>query len=135
MKKNSLKKIWVATCSVVFSFASEAQSYMGIQHDNYAGIHGVLFNPASIVDSNFRTDINLFSFNTNVTNDYYGVTFLDVFKSGYNIETQAKLFPSSANNFIISSDIMGPAFMFNIKPKHAVAVFYPCKGLSQYPRY
>lgn len=118
-----MRKILVTTLVVVCSLTVKAQSYIGFQQDNYAGVQGVLFNPASIVDSNFRTDINLFSFNTTVTNDYYGVTFLDVFKSGYNIETQAKLFPSSANNFIISSDVMGPAFMFNIKPKHAVAVF------------
>ena len=53
-----------------------AQSYFGYLNDNYAGVHSVLNNPANIVDSRYRADINLFSFSGLATNDYYSVNFL-----------------------------------------------------------
>lgn len=39
----------------------KAQNYLGVVHSNYAGIMGADLQPASIVDSRFITDINLFS--------------------------------------------------------------------------
>ena len=58
---------------LVLAAKANAQSYMGYIPDNYAGVQGVLFNPASIVDSRFKTDINLFSTSSSLNNDYYGV--------------------------------------------------------------
>jgi len=46
---------------LIISFTAKSQSYLGYFHDNYAGVQSVLFNPASIADSRFKTDINLFS--------------------------------------------------------------------------
>lgn len=109
---------------VFTSFISaNAQSYLGFYHDNYAGVQGVLYNPASIVDSRFKTDINLFSFSTAVGNDMYAVTFSDAFKSGYDFDNQAKKSFTSSNNVIMNLDLMGPAFMFNIAPKQTLAIY------------
>jgi hypothetical protein len=47
-----------------------------------------MFNLASI-DSRFKTDINLFSIRTS-TNDAYGVSIADAFKTGFDFDTQAK---------------------------------------------
>ena len=111
----------------LFAFASfcsvNAQSYSGYTPDNYAGVQSVLFNPASIVDSRFKADINLFSFSSAVANDLYGVKIFDVFKEGYDFDLEAKKNFSSANNGIMNTDIMGPSFMFNIAPKHSLAVY------------
>ena len=97
-----MKKI-VLVILVFTSFISvNAQSYLGYYHDNYAGVQGVLFNPASIVDSRFKTDINLFSFSTAVGNDMYAVSFSDAFKSGYDFDNQAKKSFTSSNNVTIS---------------------------------
>ena len=109
---------------VFASFVSaNAQSYLGYVHDNYAGVQSVLFNPASIVDSRFKTDINLFSISTLATNDAYGVNLFDAFKSGYDFETQAQKSLALSNNAVLNTDFMGPSFMFNIAPKHSIAVF------------
>lgn len=102
---------------------SRAQSYIGYIQDNYSGIHGVSYNPGTIVASPYRLDINLASFSALGTNDYYGVKFADVFKNGYDFDTQAKKFPSSDNNAIINTDVFGPSFMFNIAPKHSIGLF------------
>lgn len=118
-----MKKLFITFSALTCSLIVNAQSYIGYYHDNYAGVQSVLFNPASIVDSNFRTDINLFSASVTGTNDYYGVNVFDLFKSDYNLETDAKLFRSDSNNFILNADILGPSVMFNIKPKHSLALF------------
>lgn len=102
---------------------ASAQSYMGYVPDNYAGVQGVLFNPASIVDSRFKTDINLFSTSVTVANDYFGVSLFDVYKDTYDVEKEGTRTASEKNGGIVYSDIMGPSFMFNIAPKHAVAIF------------
>ncbi|HTG67535.1 MAG TPA: DUF5723 family protein [Flavobacterium sp.] len=111
----------------LFAFASfcsaNAQSYLGYVHDNYAGVQGVLYNPASIVDSRFKTDINLFSISSSVTNDLYGVKIFDVFKDGYDFDLEAKKSFSNANNAAFNTDVMGPSVMFNIAPKHSLAIF------------
>ena len=66
---------------VLFSIAqANAQSYMGYIPDNYAGVQGVLFNPASIVDSRFKTDINIFSTSSSLNNDFYGLSLFDLSK-------------------------------------------------------
>ncbi len=98
-------------------FSARAQSYLGYYYDNYAGVQSVLYNPASIVDSRFKTDINLASVSGSVGNDYYGFSVSDLLKGGdYDFELQSKKFPSRSNNFVANVDIMGPSFMFNIAP-------------------
>lgn len=107
----------------------DAQSYTGYASDNYAGVQSVLFNPASIVDSRFKTDINLFSFSSSVSNDAYGVNFFDIFKEGYDFDTQAKKSFTNANKANLNTDFMGPSFMFNIAPKHSIAIFTRARSI------
>jgi outer membrane protein OmpA-like peptidoglycan-associated protein len=110
--------------TILFSVAcANAQSYMGYIPDNYAGIQGVLFNPASIVDSRFKTDINLFSTSSSLNNDYYGLSLFDLAKSSYDVNRDGKRTPNKNNGGIVYSDLMGPSFMFNIAPKHSIAIF------------
>ncbi|WP_136667010.1 DUF5723 family protein [Flavobacterium sp. H122] len=118
-----MKKAIFLTSLLILSLVSQAQSYIGYYHDNYAGVQSVLFNPASIVDSRFKADINLFSVSVTGTNDYYGINATDLLKGSYNIETDAETFPSDSNSFIVNADVMGPSFMINIKPKHSIALF------------
>jgi hypothetical protein len=118
-----MKKLGLILLVVTGFISANAQSYLGYYQDNYAGVQGVLFNPASIVDSPFKTDINLFSFGTAIGNDMYAVSFSDAFKSGYDFDTQAKKSFTESNNIISNFDVMGPAFMFNLTPKHSFAVY------------
>lgn len=107
-----------------------AQSYFGFLNDNYAGVHSVLNNPANIVDSRYRADINLFSFSALATNDYYGVKFFDLVKRDYNFEKEAKQYPNDSNNFLTNFDILGPSFMFNLNNKNSIALFTRARGIS-----
>ena len=98
-----MKKLGLILLVVTGFISANAQSYLGYYQDNYAGVQGVLFNPASIVDSRFKTDINLFSFGTAIGNDMYAVSFSDAFKSGYDFDTQAKKSFTESNNIISNS--------------------------------
>lgn len=109
-------KILIAIAFFSISYAN-AQSYSGYLNDNYAGVHSVINNPANIVDSRFRADINLFSFSGLLTNDYYGAKFGDMLKSDYDFERDGKQYPTDSNNFLINFDVLGPSFMFNLNKK------------------
>jgi outer membrane protein OmpA-like peptidoglycan-associated protein len=117
------KRIFLSLFALASFCSANAQSYLGYVPDNYAGVQGVLFNPSSIVDSRFKTDINLFSISSSVTNDAYGVKIFDVFKDGYDFDLEAKKSFSNANNAAFNTDVMGPSVMFNIAPKHSLAIF------------
>jgi len=108
---------------LVVAVKAKAQSYMGYIPDNYAGIQGVLFNPASIVDSRFKADINLLSTSSSLNNDYYGASLFDLPNPDYDFDKDAVRTPTKNNGGIMYSDIMGPSFMFNIAPKHAIAIY------------
>jgi outer membrane protein OmpA-like peptidoglycan-associated protein len=125
-----MKKQLLILLLLIASFAANAQSYTGYFHDNYAGVQSVLFNPASIADSRFKTDVNLFSISGSVQNDLYGVRLFDVYKNGYDFNSQSKITPSNGNNGLANFDIMGPSFMFNIAPKHTLAVFTRARSVS-----
>jgi outer membrane protein OmpA-like peptidoglycan-associated protein len=125
-----MKKQLLILLLFTFGISASAQSYLGYFQDNYAGVQSVLFNPASIADSRFKTDINLFSVSGSVQNDLYGVKIFDVYKDGYDFDKQSKMTPTNGNNGQMNFDIMGPSFMFNIAPKHTIAVFTRARAIT-----
>lgn len=108
-----------------------SQSYIGHTVDNYAGIHGVIYNPANIVDSPFKADINLLSASAFGGSDYYAVDLQNVFEAedGFDFDDDAERFPSDANNFFINTDIVGPSFMFNLSKKSSIGLITRARGV------
>ena len=103
---------------------SYSQSYVGHTIDNYSGIHGVSYNPSSIVGSSLRADINLFSASLFGGSDYFGINASDIFSSdgGFDFEEDSEKFPSNSNNFFVNADILGPSFMFNLSKKSSIGI-------------
>ncbi len=48
-----------------------SQDFLGLSTGSYSGVTGVMLQPASIVDSRFKFDINLFSSGVNYSNNYF----------------------------------------------------------------
>lgn len=114
MKKQLTLFILLLTCIV------NAQSFFGIQHDNYAGVNAVMSNPANIVDSRFRTDINLISGDINFTNSYYSFSLNELYND--NLYSQENTTNTSGSNSLYTKvDILGPSFMFNITKNQTIA--------------
>lgn len=124
MKKTAL--------SVLFLFGAiglQAQSFIGYLSDNYSGVNSVISNPANIVDSRFKTDINLVGASVIAGNDYYGVNIMDAFDDDYDFDLDASKSPSNSNNFGANVDVMGPAFMFNLNEVSSLAVFTRARSM------
>lgn len=117
-------KAILTTLLLIFCYNSFSQSYIGHTVDNYAGIHGVIYNPANIVDSPFKADINLGSVSAFGGSDYYAINLQNVFEAedGFDFDDDAERFPTDSNNFFINADIVGPSFMFNLSKKSSVGL-------------
>jgi hypothetical protein len=118
------KQILLTSILGVFGIFSYSQSYVGHAIDNYSGVHGVTYNPSSIVGSNLRTDINLISASFFGGSDYFGINLSDIINSdgGFDFEEDSEKFPSNANNFFFNADVLGPSFMFNLNNKSSIGI-------------
>jgi hypothetical protein len=125
-----MKKITLFILFVLSSVFVRAQSYIGFLTDNYSGVHGVISNPANIVDSRFKTDINLVGASVFAGNDYYGVNVMDAFKEDYDFDLDATKSPSNDNNIFVNADVLGPSFMFNLSEKSSIAIFSRVRAFS-----
>jgi hypothetical protein len=66
-----MKRFLLFLSTITFIFSSgPAQDFLGVNTGNYAGVTGVMLQPASIVDSRHKFDINLFSTGANFSNNY-----------------------------------------------------------------
>jgi len=118
-----MKKKYLFFISLFVTIAANSQSYVGFLTDNYSGVHGVINNPASIADSNFKADINLIGISALLGNDYYGFDAPQLFDDDYSFDEDATNSPSTDNNLYSNIDILGPSFTFNLNDKSAIAVF------------
>lgn len=123
-----MKKCLLLFFVFLFSYQSYSQSFFGTQYDNYAGVYSVLSNPANIVDSRFRTDVNVASASAFVGNDYYSFQLKDGFNSGF--EENARKSPTNNNNIYTNIDVLGPSFQMNINDNNAIAFFTRVRGIS-----
>lgn len=130
-----------------FSFAAVsllyAQNFSGLNNGNYAGISGVMLQPASIVDSRHKFDINLFSTDVRYSNNYFLLdrnvllkfntknfgdyqTFRSKYLSEANLPRGEKVF------FNISNRTQLPlSFMATLSNKSAVALNIQSRSLIQ----
>ena len=117
-------KLLTASLFLLTLTLSFGQSYVGHSIDNYSGVHGVAYNPSSIVGSNMKADINLFSASVFGGSDYFGINISDILNSngGFDFEEDTKKFPSNSNNFFFNADILGPSFMFNLNKKSSIGI-------------
>ena len=65
-----MKKIFITTAAILAFANLQAQDMMGIRNSNYAGLTGLDLNPASIVDSRVKLDVNLLTIGLSLDNNY-----------------------------------------------------------------
>jgi len=129
MKKNLLLFF------IVFGYFAKSQDFAGFNQSNYAGVSGIHIQPASIVDSRMKFDMNLIGLNVSAYNNYIGVK-RDAFKkegSWANANFPAFSDTAFADKYLVektsnkdksiyfSNRIQGPSFMVNINRKNAIA--------------
>lgn len=125
-----MSKKWFLFVFFISNVVLYSQSFLGSQYDNYAGIYNVLNNPANIVDSRYRTDVNLIAASGFGNTDYYAVKLGDIINDRSNFEDYAKRSPSNSNSFYLNTDILGPSFQMNINDNNAIALFTRARGIG-----
>lgn len=105
-----------------------AQPYLGYVNSNYSGVHGIMLNPASIVDMRYKVDINLVSLHNTFWNNYIALERKKLMQDyDENVDFQDNYLyerVSDDNKFVYTNtDIMGPSFAFNINRKNSLAFF------------
>ena len=123
-----MKKLILGAALIFAGTMVKAQSYAGFLSDNYSGVNSVIVNPANIVDSRFKTDINLIGFSAFFGNDYLGIKLKDISSDFNNLYDISKKTPLEENMLALNVDVMGPSFMFNIGEKNSVALFSRVRG-------
>jgi hypothetical protein len=100
--------------------------------DNFAGIHGVVYNPANIVNSPYKVDVNLISVSGFGGSDYFSIDFDNIIDpaDGYDFEDDTTVFPKDNNNFFFNVDVLGSSFMFNLSEKSSIGLITRLRGFS-----
>lgn len=114
----------LSTLGIFCTSLISAQNFVGLTADNYSGINSVVINPSSVVDSNFRTDINLFSVSSFLGSDYFALDINGALESegGFDFDSSVEKTPTNNNQFFLNVDALGPSFMFNLNRKSSIAV-------------
>jgi len=108
----------------------QAQSFAPLETSNYAGVKGLIFNPSNVVDSRFKSDINLVGASASVSNDYFGIDLGSLLEDpgSFDFDEDASRDASNSNNFNVELDVLGPGFMFNLTPKSSIGVVTRVRG-------
>ncbi len=111
--------ITVFSTSLIYS-----QSYIGLIQDNYAGVHYAITNPANIVDTPFKADINIISASAFGGSNYFGISISDIMNTdgGFDFDKDVEKYPKNDNTFFFNTDVLGPSFMFNLNKRSSIAL-------------
>jgi hypothetical protein len=68
MKKILQKKLILPSLMLFMASMAFAQDFLPALNDNYMGINQVTLQPAALVDSRFKVDVNVGGFNNDIYN-------------------------------------------------------------------
>ena len=127
---------------VCFLTQVQSQNWIGFQGSSYAGSQNLFYNPAEIVDSRYKVDINLVGVGTAVSNNYIYLDRSFLFgKSNYfdlpqsvkdTIDIQytyfKEIFKNRDKSVYFNTNIYGPSFHFTFGKKNNNAIGLFTKG-------
>ena len=122
--------------SLLYFYQVKSQDFNGFNQSNYAGVTGVYQQPASIVDSRMKFDMNLIGVNLGAYNNYIGIKRSALKKQGSwsdpkfpafdDPDFQTKYLEATNNGknkaLAINNRIAMPSFMISLNHKNAIAL-------------
>lgn len=136
-----MKKVLLSALLAGSFLTSWSQDYLGYSSSNYNGITGVQVNPANVVESRMKFDMNLVGINFSAGNNYLGVKRMAFNHSGklsqMSKDPNSVYFPAFSdpqfnNNYLteitngkdksvfFNLRIDGPSFLINLNRKNAI---------------
>jgi len=128
-----MKHLPLVLIALLYSAGVWAQNFVGYSSDNYSGIHQALVNPALLVDSPRKIDINLVSVGASLATDYTPLTYSnisDIANSENLSGTDTN--PKDDNRAWIYADILGPSFFFKLDKKSAIGFVSRLRALGDF---
>lgn len=122
--------------ALLLSTVSFAQFMEGYATSDYAGVNGINYNPASVVDSRVKLDINFFTASSTFSNNYLGFkTNLPNFRDSTLWEKSITNPIGKAQNFQMNLDVLGPSVMFTIDEKRSIGFTSQFRLLSNFTNF
>ncbi|THH40080.1 DUF5723 family protein [Neolewinella litorea] len=101
--------------SLLFSALLGAQPFPGLSFDNYAGVHGLLLNPANAAANNVGFELHLGSVNAGLANDYIGLPSYSDLLDEEDIYAADLTRTPAADNFRSSHlNVLGPSLLMGL---------------------
>jgi outer membrane protein OmpA-like peptidoglycan-associated protein len=110
-----------------------SQDFLPVLNDNYMGINQAVLQPASVVDSRFKVDVNLFGMNNDLYNDLVRFEFTDFFKnqegSWWENNTYMDDPDGKDKSAYMNETFLGPSFLINFNARHAIGFTYRIRSV------
>lgn len=111
-----------------------AQSFVGYGYDNYSGVNGVLLNPATMADSRYKVNVNLFAISALAGNNAYEIDRSRLFGFHFSNMPEKHGYYKSTNTdykyFYNNLDILGPSATISLTKKDALGLITRLRSMS-----
>ncbi len=124
-----MKNIYILFTVFILSFfilkPAYSQNFHGFATDNYAGVTGMFYQPASIVDSRYKFDMELIGFGTRIENNWWAMSNSILYNpsviddSTYIEDNITVIDNNDAKTIFQGIEARTLSFMFNIGDKSA----------------
>ena len=98
-----------------------AQSFPGLNQDNYGGLYGVLLNPASLGGTRTNAEIHLASASIHLQSDY--LTFAATNLLEGNGDAVISRTPNTSHTVYGNIDVLGPSLLLRLGERSGAALF------------
>lgn len=121
---NKILRSIILSLLILVGLNAKSQDFQTFVHDNYTGATGMFYNPASIVDSRYKFDMELFGFTTRVDNNWVKINndmILNLFSGNPStLNDNLSMATASGNKDVyLGIELRALSFMFNFNPKNS----------------
>jgi hypothetical protein len=130
-----MRKILVAALGLLlFMQYAQAQSFAGYYTSHYAGIYGVLTNPASAAGSRYKWDVNIIGVDVKAGNTYARIPKSRIFNQPDKWTRDVDYFLDTASSNRQygwgMAEVLMPSVLYSIDEKQAVAFTWRIRGVA-----
>ena len=108
------------------------QSYSGFSTDNYAGVHGLLLNPANVAASRTGFELHIASASGALSNDYLKFDGLNVQKAFDEDEFETAVISRTQQDersLYANADVLGPSLLMSLGKKTGLGLITRARAL------
>ncbi len=130
-----MQKIPIAALGLLlFTQYAQAQSFAGYHSSHYAGIYGVLANPASAAGSPYKWDVNIIGADVKAGNTYARIPRSHLFnqpdKWARDVDYFLDTTSSNRQYGWAMGDLLMPSVLYSIDEKQALAFTWRIRGIA-----